>query len=74
MKKIRLLLFADDVVLLTGEKKDLEIMLKVAYSYSERWRFKFNAAKCKVVTNQKRKEGEWRIGGEPMAEVESGTR
>ena len=46
---ICLLLFADDIVLLAQSKEDLEIMLKIAYDYSLRWRFKFNLEKCAVV-------------------------
>jgi len=46
-------------------------MLEVAHRYSRRWRFQFNAAKCKMMASRKRKEGVWTIGGEPMAEVES---
>ncbi len=70
-KRLCLLMFADDVVLLAEEEKDLETMLEVAHRYSKRWRFQFNAAKCKVVANRKRREGAWTIGGELMAEVES---
>ena len=47
-KRVCLLMFADDVVLLAQEK-DLETMLEVAHRYSKRWRFQFNAAKCKVM-------------------------
>ena len=70
-KKVSLLMFADDVVLLAEEEKDMETMLEVAHRYSRRWRFQFNAAKCKVMANRKRSNGVWTIGGEPMAEVES---
>ena len=70
-KRVCLLMFADDVVLLAEEEKDLETMLEVAHRYSKRWRFQFNAAKCKVMANRRRREGAWKIGGEPMAEVES---
>ena len=50
-KKVSLLMFADDVVLLAEEEKDM--MLEVAHRYSRRWRFQFNAAKCKVMANRK---------------------
>ena len=41
-KKVSLLMFADDVVLLAEEEKDMETMLEVAHRYSRRWRFQFN--------------------------------
>ena len=53
------------------KEKDMDTMLEVAYRYSVQWRFQFNAQKCKVMANRKRKEGEWMIGNEKMAEVES---
>ena len=65
-KRVCLLMFADDVVLLA---EDLETMLEVAHRYSRS--FQFDAAKCKVMANRRRREGAWKIGGEPMAEVES---
>ena len=40
-KRVCLLMFADDVVLLAEEEKDLETMLEVAHRYSKRWRFQF---------------------------------
>ena len=70
-KKLSILLFADDVVLMAEEEEDMEKMLKVVHEYSKEWRFQFNAQKCKVMANRKKKEGEWMIGGEKVAEVES---
>jgi hypothetical protein len=70
-KKLCLLLFADDVVLLAESERDLERMLEVARRYSEDWRFQFNAQKCKVMANRKKSEGNWMIGNEKVAEVES---
>ena len=70
-KKLCLLLFADDVVLMAEEEEDMDRMLEVVHEYSRKWRFQFNAQKCKVMANRRRKKGEWRIGGEKMAEVES---
>ena len=70
-KKLCLLLFADDVVLLAESERDLEGMMEEAYRYSEKWRFQFNAQKCKVMASRKRAEGEWKIGNEKVAEVQS---
>jgi hypothetical protein len=42
-------LFADDIVLLADSRKQLQQLLDAAYSYSERWRFKWNCGKSKVM-------------------------
>jgi len=68
-KKLSILLFADDVVLMAEE--DMDKMLKVVHEYSKEWRFQFNAQKCKVMANRKKSQGDWMIGGEKVAEVES---
>ena len=47
-KRISLLLFADDIVILE-DKKDLEYMLRIVHEYSLKWRFKFNYNKCAVL-------------------------
>lgn len=41
--------FADDIVLLSNTKRDMDIMLNRVQQYSELWRFKFSAKKCKCV-------------------------
>ena len=48
-KKISILMFADDIVILAENKKDLEYMLDAVYNYSLQWRIKFNHEKCNVV-------------------------
>ena len=48
-KRICLLMFADDIVIIADTKKDLEAMLNATFDYSLRWRFKFNIDKCAVV-------------------------
>ena len=48
-KRISILFFADDIVVLAESQEDLELMLKAIYDYSLLWRFKFNLDKCGVV-------------------------
>jgi hypothetical protein len=48
-RKVSLLMFADDIVLIADSKEDLEEMLKVTYEYSVKWRFKYNYDKCGVI-------------------------
>ena len=58
--KISILFFADDIVLFAESKSDLELMLRVVYEYSLKWRCKFNYDKCGVIVfdnrNPNRKE------------------
>ena len=63
--------FADDIVLLAESGEQLQSMLDVVYSYSRRWRLKFNVSKCGVlVVGQKRREKLWRLGKEWIKEVD----
>ena len=50
------LLFADDIVLIADSASDLHAALRVMDEHAERWRYKFNVAKCAV-------EGEWFVCG-----------
>ena len=51
-KTFNVLLFADDV-------EDMTRMLARAHYFSERHRFRFNVAKCKIMTNVKAPAGSW---------------
>ena len=51
-RRISLLYFADDIVLLSDTKEGLEEMLKLIYEYSLKWRMKFNFDKSQVVIFQ----------------------
>ena len=44
---MRLLLYADDIVLFAETKKDLQNMLDIVTSYSKKWRFRVNPKKGK---------------------------
>src|SRR5277367_2558801 len=44
-----MLAFADDIVLLSESKEDLEVMLGEVFNYSLKWRFNFNCEKCNVL-------------------------
>jgi hypothetical protein len=47
--RFNLTLFADDIALLAGSKRDLQKLLDAAFEYSEDWRFKWNCSKSKVM-------------------------
>jgi len=45
--RVRLLLYADDIVLLAETSKDLQDMLDIVTEYSKKWRFRVNPKKGK---------------------------
>ena len=45
--RVRLLLYADDIVLMAETRKDLQNMLDIVTSYSRKWRFRVNPKKGK---------------------------
>jgi len=47
--KFNIALFADDLVILAESREDLQKLLDAAFQYSEKWRFTWNCAKCKVM-------------------------
>jgi hypothetical protein len=47
--KLNILLFADDVALLANSRSDLQKLLDAVYEYSQKWRFKWNCSKSKVM-------------------------
>ena len=40
---------ADDMVLVSLSKQGMDEMLDICWKYSQKWRYFYNAAKCKVV-------------------------
>ena len=45
--QMRLLMYADDIVLMSDRKRDLQQMLDIMTSYSKKWRFRLNPKKGK---------------------------
>src|SRR3954467_12281414 len=46
-RRVRLLMYADDIVLLAESARDLQNMLDIVTGYSRRWRFRLNPKKGK---------------------------
>ena len=44
---ITILLFADDIVLIAKDRRELQALLDVVFEYSCKWRFQFNINKVK---------------------------
>jgi hypothetical protein len=71
-------LYADDTVLLATNKEELQKMMEVVDIYSQRWRFKVNASKTKVMVCGEKKvervvakaQRTWRMAGASVEEVE----
>ena len=53
--KLNILLFADDVALLANTRQDLQKLLDAVYEYSQKWRFRWNSSKSKVMRFGSRK-------------------
>ena len=47
--RLGVLMFADDISLIAGDKEKLEHLMKITFEYSRKWRFTFNYEKCAVV-------------------------
>ena len=72
-KKIAVLLYADDIVIITENPQDLRKGLKIASNFGTKWRCKFNTKKTQVVVFGKNKkiQYDWRIGNRKIDQVES---
>jgi hypothetical protein len=46
---VSILLFADDVIVLAQDRKELQAVLDVVYTYSSRWSFKFKCLKSYIM-------------------------
>ena len=66
---MRLLLYADDIVLLAETSKDLQDMLDIVTEYSKKWRFRVNPKKGKSevmlfgrnLGKQTTRDGSWQV-------------
>jgi hypothetical protein len=73
---VPMLLYADDIVLLTRSADELKAMLKVTHEYARKWRFDVNHGKSNVVvfgSKAAKKEAKvivWRLGSDVLKVVE----
>ena len=73
-RRVRLLMYADDIVLLAESARDLQNMLDVVTAYSKRWRFRLNPKKGKsevMIFGRKprNKNRKWWLAGEEVGET-----
>jgi hypothetical protein len=57
-RRICILMFADDIVLIAENKEDLQIMMDFTYEFSRKWRFNFNYDKSAVMVFEETGEKE----------------
>jgi len=71
--KLNILLFADDVILLADSRKDLQKLLDAVYEYSQKWRFKWNVLKSKVMRfgSRKAQKQQYYLGFQALEVVKS---
>jgi len=73
-RRVRLLLYADDIVLLAESASDLQTMLDIVTAYSKQWRFRVNPKKGKsevMIFGKKPEEGnrKWWLAGVEVGEA-----
>ena len=73
-ENLRLLMFADDIVMFAEDEGGLQDMLDVLAEYSKKWRFEINVGKSKVMVCGSKKmlkeeHGKWMYGGEEIGRV-----
>ena len=73
-RRVRLLLYADDIVLLAESAKDLQKMLDIVTQYSRQWRFRVNPKKGKSEVmlfgrKPRNKDRKWKLAGVEIGET-----
>ncbi|MFN9380495.1 MAG: RNA-directed DNA polymerase [Bacteroidota bacterium] len=72
-QKVQLLLYADDIVLISDTQKDLQSMLDCVTEYSRKWRFRVNPKKGKSEVMRfgktRRSQIKWMLGGKEIYET-----
>ena len=72
MLKLFILLYADDSIVLSNNKKDMQNALNVVSEYCTRWKLKINAGKTKVVVfGRDRRCYNFSINGQPIEKVKN---
>ena len=71
--KINNLLFADDIMIMTKTKRDLQQLLHLCSAWANKWKLRFSLNKSKTLTNQDHKIGPLKLQGHDMLETEDRT-
>ena len=72
-EKVAILMYADDIVLITESKKDLQRGMNIATNFGRKWRCRYNCKKTQVVVfgRGNKKKDEWKMSGNKIDQVES---
>ena len=72
-RKIAILLYADDIVLISDSAKGLQRSMHIVTKWGRKWQCRFNRGKSQVVVFGSRRGGGWywRLGGERVKQVDS---
>ena len=71
--KINNLLFADDIMIMTKTKRNLQQLLHICKAWANKWKLNFNPNKSKTLTNQNYKIGPLKLQGHEILETASRT-
>ena len=71
--KIAILLYADDIVIITSTAEDLKVGMKIATKWGRKWKCSFNQGKSKVIVfgQRKKRAEEWVLGGDKIEQVKT---
>ena len=72
-EKIAILLYADDIVLITDSAVNLKIGLRIATDWGKKWRCSFNQKKSNVIVFGQRRiqVNDWTLGGKRIKQVDT---
>ena len=67
---ISILMYADDIVLVADNRKDLQKLMDIVTNWGKKWRCTYNKTKSEVVVfgSNKKEEGVWSLWGEEIAQ------
>ena len=70
-KKLAILLYADDIVLIANSAEELQRNMKIMTDWGRKWKCTFNKKKSKVVVfgSKNKKERRWLLGGGEIEQV-----
>ena len=72
-RKLGCLGYADDIVLLSESKEDMDRLLDITDEYGREWGVRFSSRKCKVVEFNTTEAGQWVLGNNVLEVVENYT-